>query len=853
MPQISLTIDGIEIEADEGTMVLDVARKAGIEIPTVCAHEDLAPYGACRLCIVDIEGMPGLPTSCTTPAAPGMVVHTQTEALQSLRQRTLELMLSGHPKGCLVCPHRTDCENHRPNPTKAGRTTRCGFCSNRSGCSIRDMSFEMCPTSELDLPTIYYGYNLERSDPFMDRDYNLCVLCAKCWRICEKIHGKPALSLVNRGRWARPGTNFDKSYVGSGCTFCGACIDICPTGTLSDRTGRWHGQPDKITLSTCTLCPEGCSMWVHTTDGKVTSTRMWAFDRESRLCALGRFVFAQMHNAPIRLRRPYVRTNGESIPMEWDDALKAAAERLSAFDKGQVVVIASECDTRETRYLYQKLAVEELSADVLFVPLGGSGDPSLGERLRDGSVKAAIVAGDFLDQESIERLECLIAVDWRPSDVSRNADIVLPAAILSESEGTFRDASGNVRSVPCCSETVGEARPEWRIVRDIARAMGSEEFDYETINDVTSEIVDDRPPSPWNGSPRDNLKELPGHFRGHCIADSAQEVEMLGLPTKAVRKRSETEEEGFRIIEKKEIVPNFHLLEVEAPQVARFAKPGQFVIVMVSEESERVPYTLADWNEETGTITMIVEEVGRSSREVALLKEGGMIAHVTGPLGMPVNIEKFGTVVMGAGCYGVGAVYPIARAMKAAGNRVITVVEACSYYLIYWEDKLAEVSDEILFATKDGSRGTHGGVQDVFGQLLTSTDGGSDPPDVFVAIGCTFMMRSAVEVTRASRVPTYVALNPIMVDGTGMCGACRCTVEGETRFACIDGPIFNGHEVDWDELSSRRSAYANVEVEALSHGGPPEPLEAQAGGSAARGVCSEDRCDFANIRPTYGN
>ncbi|MEK9138730.1 MAG: sulfide/dihydroorotate dehydrogenase-like FAD/NAD-binding protein, partial [Bacteroidota bacterium] len=370
-----------------------------------------------------------------------------------------------------------------------------------------------------------------------------------------------------------------------------------------------------------------------------------------------------------------------------------------------------------------------------------------------------------------------------------------------------------------------------------AKAMGASGFDYESVRDIAQGVTDDQLPPVTNRSPRDSLKDLPTRFRGHYITDTVVELERLGLPVTVREPTTDVTTEGFLVLEKEEIVPNFYLLEIEAPQVARFARPGQFVIVMVNETSERVPFTLADWDEETSVITLIVEEVGRSSREVAMLKKGGRIAHVTGPLGMPLDIKNFGTVVLGAGCYGIGAIYPIARAMKEAGNRVISVIEACSDYLMYWEDKFRKVSDEVIFATKDGSRGVHGGVQDVFRHLM---DNGV-PVDVFVAIGCTFMMRMAVEVTRsfpirsfgdsepalsvtkgrfkATGVPTYVALNPIMVDGTGMCGACRCTVGGEARFACIDGPIFNGHEVDWDELASRRGAYANVEIEALSYGG----------------------------------
>ncbi|HET7840054.1 MAG TPA: sulfide/dihydroorotate dehydrogenase-like FAD/NAD-binding protein, partial [Terriglobia bacterium] len=256
---------------------------------------------------------------------------------------------------------------------------------------------------------------------------------------------------------------------------------------------------------------------------------------------------------------------------------------------------------------------------------------------------------------------------------------------------------------------------------------------------------------------------------------------------------------------------NMHLLKIKAPQVAGYAKPGQFAILMAKETSERAPFTLVDWNAEEGSITVVIEEVGRSSRELISLKKGARIAHVSGPLGLPFPIENKGTVVLGGGCYGIGAIYPIARALKAAGNEVVCAIEGCNENMLYMEDEMRSACDDLLVATKDGSRGVHGGVQEIFTGLIEA----GRKVDSFVAIGCTFMMRMTSEATRPFGIPTYVALNPIMVDGTGMCGACRVSVDGKTKFACADGPIFDGHVVDWDELFFRRSAYAREEIEAM--------------------------------------
>jgi NADH dehydrogenase/NADH:ubiquinone oxidoreductase subunit G/NAD(P)H-flavin reductase len=822
MGKISLTIDGRRIEVEEGRTVLQAAREGGITIPTICDHKDLSPFGACRMCIVEIDGVRGFPTSCTTPAASGMVVRTQSEELQTLRNRILELMLSGHPNSCLVCPHREACEKYRPRPTKAGRSTRCGFCSNRDECNVRTLALA-AKSQDLMIPTLYSSYNLERSDPFMDRDYNLCILCGRCWRICEKIHGTPAISIIKRGKWARIGTAFDKSHVFSGCTFCGACIDICPTGTLTDRYARWYGKPDDETSSACTLCPEGCSVLALTQGRRLIANRMETFAPEASLCALGRFAYAQVVNASERLTRPLVREGGELIPMDWETALQAAAEGLRR-SAGPAAILVSESATREDRYLYAKLA-DALGARLGIVPSGSGAEAlepqDLRADLQDGKIQTVIAGGDFLDEPALGRVNYRVVIDCLPSKASEAADAVFPAAILSESPGTYRNAAGEVKSVTAVSVPPGEARTEWRIVRDLAQAMGLSGFDYAAVGEITAEITADPAPRRLSGHPRQNARELPARFRGHYWADTVESLEAFGLPASPHKVLEEAASEGFTLLEKRELVPNMHLLRIQAPQVAKYAKPGQFAILMARETSERAPFTLMDWDPEQGSITVIIEEVGRSSRELISLKPGVRIAHVTGPLGLPFPLEKKGTVVLGGGCYGIGAIYPLARALKAAGNEVICAIEGSSNYLLYLEKEMRTVCDDLRVATKDGSRGIHGGVQEIFTGLVES----GKKVDCFVAIGCTFMMRMASEATKPFNIPTYVALNPIMVDGTGMCGACRVSIDGQTKFACADGPIFDGHSVDWDELFFRRSAYAREEIEAL-----PQAVEVAAFG-----------------------
>ena len=268
----------------------------------------------------------------------------------------------------------------------------------------------------------------------------------------------------------------------------------------------------------------------------------------------------------------------------------------------------------------------------------------------------------------------------------------------------------------------------------------------------------------------------------------------------------------FEIVKKHEVAPNVHEIIVRAPAIAKKARPGQFVIMMVDEKSERVPYTLADWNREAGTVTLVVQEMGQSSRKLVMLRAGDHVAHLVGPLGVPLEIDRYGTVALAAGCYGIGAILSIARAMKAAGNRVVSIVEADSQYLHYFRSELEAASDELIQTTIDGSNGIKGHSVDIVKRKLES----GEALDRVIAVGCLFVMMLAGEVTRPFGVKTMVALNPIMLDGTGMCGACRVSVGGQTLFACVDGPFFDAHAVDWGELRDRRIAYSNEEIDAVA-------------------------------------
>jgi len=266
-----------------------------------------------------------------------------------------------------------------------------------------------------------------------------------------------------------------------------------------------------------------------------------------------------------------------------------------------------------------------------------------------------------------------------------------------------------------------------------------------------------------------------------------------------------------RIIQRKKLVPNIHLLEVYAPEVARKARPGQFVILMPDEFGERIPLTIADWDAEKGTVTSVFMIVGTSTAKLAQLRTGDEIPVYVGPLGRPSEIDYFGSVLCAGGCFGLGAIYPLARAYKQAGNRVVTLLDVRARYLLYWEDKLRSVSDEVHLVSRDDQKLPQEYIPYRLKMILEQ---GGHLDRVHV-IGCTYLMATCSEATRPYKVKTIVSLNPIMLDGTGMCGACRVTVGGATRFACVDGPDFDGHLVDWNELYARRKAYLEDESRSL--------------------------------------
>lgn len=259
------------------------------------------------------------------------------------------------------------------------------------------------------------------------------------------------------------------------------------------------------------------------------------------------------------------------------------------------------------------------------------------------------------------------------------------------------------------------------------------------------------------------------------------------------------------------LAPKTKLIKIHVPEIARKARAGQFVILIVDEEGERIPLTLAGWEPENGTITLIFQEVGASTCKLGSLDVNGELYDVVGPLGNPSEIKNYGMAVTIGGGVGTALCLPIVKALKGAGNKVVSIVGARNEKLLLLEREMKQLSDEVYISTDDGSKGHKGFVSDVLKTLIEK----AYSIDVVFAIGPPLMMRAVAEVTRPHKIKTIVSLNPIMVDGMGMCGACRVSVGGKVKFACVDGPEFDGHQVDFNELIKRQQAFLTEEKLAL--------------------------------------
>lgn len=367
---MSLTIDGINLKVRSGVTVLQAARQAGVYIPSLCYLEHLLPYGGCRLCMVEIRTLRGFPTACTTPVAMGMEVITRSPELQRLRAEILELILSEHPYTCLVCQDKNNCREYMHSTRKVGVITGCNFCTSNGDCELQELVGYL-DLKEIRFPIVYRNLDPVKDNPFYTLDYNLCILCGRCVRICNEERNSHVLTFVRRGNATVVGTSFGESQKDAGCEFCGACVDVCPTGSISEKIGRWYGIPDKSVQTTCTFCSVGCLMNVNSRNnhivniGPAPGTR----SRPLQLCMRGKFVLPEIIHHPDRINEPLIKKNDTWVEVSWEEAIAFTAGQLQVHRNGHFGMIGSAQDTMETSYLLQKFTRKVMHsnhADLLF-------------------------------------------------------------------------------------------------------------------------------------------------------------------------------------------------------------------------------------------------------------------------------------------------------------------------------------------------------------------------------------------------------------------------------------------------------------------------------------------------------
>jgi predicted molibdopterin-dependent oxidoreductase YjgC len=361
---IRLTVDGHKVQVEDGASVLDAATQAGVYVPTLCHQPDLKPYGGCRLCVVEIEGTPGARPACVTSAQDGMVVHTNTDTVQKLRKDVLEMLLSEHPSACLVCEDRMVCWDHHECTGRAEVTTGCNFCPKGYKCELRNVVHYIFGEEgpEIKHPLLYRNIPVDRRDPFIDRDDNLCILCGRCVRACEQIGLTNTLDFTYRGSESRVGTAFNRTLQEAGCRFCGSCVDACPTGSLSERVRRWEGAAENHVQTTCSFCSVGCQFDLGVKDGRVIEAlpRREGAVNEGDNCVRGRFAVVEYVRSIKRPKSPMGRRNGELVEVPWQTALEAAAEGIRRGKRDRSALLYSGSCTNESIYMAHKFARDVL-------------------------------------------------------------------------------------------------------------------------------------------------------------------------------------------------------------------------------------------------------------------------------------------------------------------------------------------------------------------------------------------------------------------------------------------------------------------------------------------------------------
>ena len=512
-----MQINHREVSFPEGATVLRAAELNDIYIPSLCSHKDLTPFGGCRMCIVEIEGMRGYPLACSTLAGQGMKVLTDTATLREMRKEILQLILSEHPSSCLICSEKDECRENQYTIRKVGVTTGCRYCPNDAQCELQDV-VEKIGISEIEYPIYYRGYEVEHDDPFFDRDYNICILCGRCVRMCQEVRGTGVLAFKFRGSQAQVGPAFGKSHVEAGCEFCGACVSVCPTGSLADKGSKWDGQPDGFEVSTCPFCGIGCQVELYHKDGRLSKVRP-SLDPEindGQLCVRGRFAMPEATHHHERARKPMLKRGKYFREVAWEEALDEVGARLTGLKQADFLMVTSGDLTNESLYTAQKFvrtclnlnSIDSTARDSLRGGLGLWAKlfslPISMKRLREADSIIALgldsrfyfsVAGVEL-RRALKEGANLVTIDPRDSNLARYTDYWLrptpgkEGALLKAVAQNLGKANGGLgaaaRKAGVDKALLGEAVGALSSGENLAVVIGPVVFEYH----ANEELID---------------------------------------------------------------------------------------------------------------------------------------------------------------------------------------------------------------------------------------------------------------------------------------------------------------------------------------------------------------------------